>query len=82
MNTSTAQKIKLSIKELVSKCDQIRRKLKAWSHLPKKSLMENFFFLQWSKKIPETYIRAVSQTESQYLNIRKMILQIWISKVT
>ena len=27
-----------------SKCDQIRRKLRIWSHLLKKSLMENFIF--------------------------------------
>ena len=40
----TAQKIKFSIKDFFSKCDQIRRKLRIWSHLPKKSLMENFIF--------------------------------------
>ena len=27
-----------------TKCDQIRRKLRIWSHLLKKSLMENFIF--------------------------------------
>ena len=40
----TAQKKKFSIKDFVSKCDQIRRKLRIWSHLQKKSLMENFIF--------------------------------------
>ena len=39
-----AQKMKLSIKDSFSKCDQIRRKLRIWSHLLKKSLMENFIF--------------------------------------
>ena len=39
-----AQKMKFSIKDLVSKCDQIRRKLRIWSHLLEKSLMENFIF--------------------------------------
>ena len=39
---STAQKMKFSIKDFLS--DQIRRKLRIWSHLPKKSLMENFIF--------------------------------------
>ena len=39
----TAQKMKFSIKDFFSKCDQIRRKLR--SHLLKKSLMENFIFL-------------------------------------
>ena len=41
---NTAQKIKFSIKDVISKCDQIRRKLRIWSHLLKKSLMENLIF--------------------------------------
>ena len=41
---STAQKMKLSIKDSFSKCDQIRRILRIWSHLLRKSLMENFIF--------------------------------------
>ena len=40
----TAQKMKFSIKDFFSKCDQIRRKLRIWSHLLMKSLMENFIF--------------------------------------
>ena len=40
----TAQKIKFSIKDFFNKCDQIRRKLRIWSHLLKKSLMQNFIF--------------------------------------
>ena len=40
-----AQKMKFSIKDLFSKCNQIRKKLRIWSHLLKKSLMENFIFL-------------------------------------
>ena len=39
-----AQKMKFSIKDFFSKCDQIRRKLRFWSHLLKKTLMENFIF--------------------------------------
>ena len=35
-------KMKFSIKDFFSKCDQIRSCLRIWSHLPKKSLMENF----------------------------------------
>ena len=42
----TAQKMKFSIKDFFSKCDQICRKLRIWSHLQKKSLMENFIFLR------------------------------------
>ena len=46
----TAQKLKFSIKDFFSKCDQIRRKLRISSHLLKKSLMENFSFcsVPWS----------------------------------
>ena len=40
----TVQKMKFSIKDFFSKSDQIRRKLGIWSHLLKKSLMENFIF--------------------------------------
>ena len=40
----TAQKMKFSIKDFFGKCDQIRSTLRIWSHLLKKSLMENFIF--------------------------------------
>ena len=35
----TAQKMKFSVTDFFSKCDQIRKKLCIWSHLLKKSLM-------------------------------------------
>ena len=41
----TAQKMKLSINDFLSKCDQICSCLRIWSHLLKKSLMENFILL-------------------------------------
>ena len=40
----TAQKIKFFIKDFFSKCDQIRSFARTWSHLLKKSLMENCIF--------------------------------------
>ena len=40
----TAQKMKFSIKDFFSRCDQIRKKLLIWSHLLKKSLLEKFIF--------------------------------------
>ena len=40
-----AKRLKFSMKDLFSKCDQICRKLGIWSHLRKKSLIENFIFL-------------------------------------
>ena len=39
------QKMKFSIKDFFSKCDQIRSHRRIWSHWLKKSLMENFIFL-------------------------------------
>ena len=41
---NTTQKMKFFIKDFFIKCHQIRRKLRIWSHLQKKSLMENFIF--------------------------------------
>ena len=40
----TAQKMNFSFKDFFSKCVQIRSFLRIWSHLLKKSLMENFIF--------------------------------------
>ena len=40
----TAQKMMFSIKDFFCKRNQIRRKLRIWSHLLKKSLMENIIF--------------------------------------
>ena len=42
--TITAQKMKFSIKDFFSKCDQILSFLRFWLHLLKNSLMENFIF--------------------------------------
>ena len=39
------KKMKFSIKDYFSKCDQIRGIFRIWSHLLKKSLMENLNFL-------------------------------------
>ena len=43
-SAATAQKMKFSIKDFFSKCNQIRSFLRIWSHLLKKPLMENFIF--------------------------------------
>ena len=44
---SVAQKMKFSIKDFFSKCNQICRKLRVWSHLLKKSLWKTSFFVQY-----------------------------------
>ena len=40
----TMQNMTFSIKDFFSKCDQVRRILRIWSHLLKKFLIENFIF--------------------------------------
>ena len=49
--TNTAQKIKFSIRDFFSKCDQIRSFLRILTHLLQKSLVEKFFFCAVKKKI-------------------------------
>ena len=52
----TAQKMKFSIKDFFGKCDQIHRKLRIWSHLLEKSLMENFIFC--GVRVLEDYLKS------------------------
>ena len=52
-SADNAQKMKISIKDFFSKCDQIRRKLQMWSHLLKKFLVEIFFFCVQSETLFE-----------------------------
>ena len=47
----TAQKMKFTINDFFSKCDQIPRKLRIWSHLLMKSLMENFILCAVSMRL-------------------------------
>ena len=47
----TALKMKFSIKDFFSKCDQIRRKLQIWSDLLSKFLMENLSFCAVAKSL-------------------------------
>ena len=53
ISTDNAQKMKISIKDFFSKCDQIRRKLRMWSHLLKKFLVEIFFLCVQSETLFE-----------------------------
>ena len=48
----TAQKMRFSIKDFFSKCEEIRRKLRIWSHLLKKSLIENLIFCAVYRVLP------------------------------
>ena len=51
----TVQKLKFFIKSFFSKFDQIRSFLWIWSHLLKKSLMENFIFCA----VPFTQVNCI-----------------------
>ena len=62
---STSQKMKFFINEFFSKYDQICRKLRIWSHLLKKSLMENFIFC------------AVKYTNEKYTNVANVNIVIY-----
>ena len=54
---SLHKKMKFSIKGFFSKCDQIHSFLRIWSHLLKKSLIENFNFC------------AVYELEQHYISV-------------
>ena len=58
--------MKFSIKDFFSQCDQIRNILRIWSHLRKKSLMENFIFCvmqqySWKSYLYELQKRIIWQ---------------------
>ena len=63
LNRATAQKLKFSIKTFFSNCDHIHNFLWIWSHLLKKSLMQNFIFRgawflalnEWSNHLRHIY---------------------------
>ena len=66
----TAQKVKFSMKDLSSKCDQIRIFLRIWSHLLEKSSMENFIFCAVSVKDSN-----VSSRERRYREVSCIAIQ-------
>ena len=66
--TFTAQKMKFSIKDFFSKCDQIRSFMRIWSHLLEKFLMENFIFCAVFSFINLTPVNQKINLESHYLD--------------
>ena len=65
----TAQKMKFSIRDFLSKCDQIRSFLRIWSHLLKKSLMENFIFCAMSESSSSILFPLVLALEGLFSDI-------------
>ena len=76
MTITTAQKTpKFSIKEFFSKCDQIRRFLRIWSHLLKESLMDNFIFLCSVHYFQKNYLREPQNIALKKFNfLAKVVL--------
>ena len=70
----TTQKMKLSIKDFFSNCDLIRRKLWIWSHLLKKSFMENLIFCAVSGIILSSYPEVFGKIVRRIENISKIKL--------
>ena len=62
------------MKDIFSKCDQIHRKLRIWSHSLKKSLMENFIFC--------SVLFADQLTLFFLFSFRELFLQIFATSVT
>ena len=69
MHTPLLKKKKFSIKHFFCKCDQIHRHLRIWSHLQKKSLMENFIF--WAVAYVKSNRLFTSLTYCVTLNFRE-----------
>ena len=62
----TTLKMKFSVKDFLSKCDQIRWKLRIWSHLLNKSLMESFNFcavLQSFQQVLDNYNLSLEELQ-------------------
>ena len=64
--------MKFSVKDFFSKCDQIRNSLQIWSHLLKKSLMENFIFYAVSKVTEPAHNYTRSQAHFQVFSCRSL----------
>ena len=73
-----AQKLKFSIKDFFSKCNQIHNFLRIWSHLPKKSLIENLIFCPVqmksdngdnNKDTKSSLLHLSSQTQAKFASI-------------
>ena len=85
----TAQKMKFSIKNLFSKCDQIRSFLRIWQHLLKKSVMENFMFCEVfyefrpsrsSNKRRENYIGYLKKNQATQQLVRAFFFLLFLCR--
>ena len=78
--SDTAQKMKFSFKDFFGNCDQIRRKLRIWSHLLKKPLMEKFIFCAvWWKMVNWRGLRHIARELS---NITQKMKSSFLLRIT
>ena len=77
--THHTQKMKFSVKDLFSKCDQIRSFLRIWSHLPKKSWMENLIFVQWKIRYWFIFTKILTRIfiENFFLTFALITFSLW-----
>ena len=66
--------MKFSINDFFSKCDEIHTKLRIWSHLLKKSLMENFIFCA----VPAHNIFACPNRDYSYYSLFTIFLVMYM----
>ena len=64
--THIAQKMKYSINDFVSKFGQIRSFLVIWSHLLRKTLMENYIFLSCDNIFIITFMTVSHKMECRF----------------
>ena len=69
----TAQKMEFSIKDFFSKWDQICRKLRIWSHLLKKTLMENFILCA---VLNESFLIRIASSFTNKIELESSLLKI------
>ena len=69
--TITPQKMKFSIKDFFSKCNQIRRKLRIWSLLLKKSLMEDFIFCGVFLSGYNLWWNCLEFSDKMFINVKR-----------
>ena len=73
MKTIRYTKNEVCIKDFFSKCDQICRTLRIWSHLLKKSLMENFIFLDSDPSQNKPFFKDSVVMTSRLLSINPFL---------
>ena len=75
--STTSQKMKFSIKDFFGKCDQIHRKLRIWSHLLKKYLIENLIFCAEYKNVVKALEHSLIYRDHYFVSAIRCIR--WLS---